>query len=189
MKHGFYLVLLLVLWSGVALAQSHAIDKGARIISGTASFSSYGGKLYKDNGDRATFLQIEPSYFQFIVPNVTLGGTASFQRQSESNFSKSTLSLGPAVGYFIGDANSKNYAYFSVGIRYQSQNQGYGSSDYTLSGKDIVLSFGLLAPIKKHIGLTAEISYHTISMKNDSWDDSESGDMFMIGFGIAGLLF
>ncbi|HPG39553.1 MAG TPA: hypothetical protein PLP19_00155 [bacterium] len=171
--------LMILITSTCIFAQQYAIDKGAVIMSGTTTFSSYGGDLYERSGDRMTTLTIAPALNKFVGKNIFIGAALAYSKMSRGDNSSTTLGVGPTIGYAIGDAKSTNYPFLGVGISYYS----VGDEDDSTGGHDIKLSSGIIISSHKHIGIIIEAGYHMMSL------ESTKGDIITIGLGIAGLLF
>jgi hypothetical protein len=186
MKQFIMSILFIVLLTSIAFSQDYAIDKGSKIISGMGSYASQGGDLFENSdGDRATTIMLMPILNYFIAPNISIGGGVAYTSKSQGDYSIHTIGIGPTIGYFIGDSNSKSYPYLAAGIRYYSM----GYDDDSISGTDIVIGGGVIAPVKDHIGIVIEAGYHIMNLKHKDWDESESGNIIMIGIGVAGLLY
>lgn len=166
-------------------SQGSAIDKGSKIISGMGSYASQGGDLFEYYGDRTTTITLVPILNYFVAPNISIGGSVAYTHQSQGDNSSHSLGIGPTLSYFIGNSNSKSYPFLAVGIRYFST----GGNDDPIPGTDIVIGGGVIAPVRGHIGIVIEAGYHIINLKHKDWDRSVSGNIFMIGIGVAGLLY
>lgn len=176
---------LLLSFFAFAFSQEYAVDQGSTIILGTVSFTSEGGDLYENaDGDRLTTLSIAPTAIYFVAPNIGLGASVAYQTMSQGGSNYHVLGVGPTVGYFIGNPDSKNFPYLAAGIQYNTM--GNGNS---ISGTDIVLGGGILFTVKDHIGIVLDVGYHMQSLKPEGADDSTSGNIIAVGIGIAGLLF
>lgn len=177
---------IILLSSSFALSQEFAVDKGSTIISGMGNYASQGGDLFENsNGDRATTIMLMPTVNHFIAPNISIGGGVAYTSQSQGDYSFHTIGIGPTLGYFIGDSNSKSYPYLATGIRYYSM----GDEDDSISGTDILIGAGIIVPVKNHAGIVIEAGYHIMNLKHKDWDKSEPGNIIMVGIGIAGLLY
>ena len=168
-----------------SFSQEFAVDKGAMIVAGTASFMLQGGDLYENaDGDGITSFTIAPSVIYFLAPNIGLGGSVAYSSMSQGDESYNSLSVGPVVGYFFGTASSTSYPFLAAGFQYLTM--GNGSS---ISGTDIRLGGGVIFTMKEHIGISIEAGYHIQSLKPEGADESTSGNIIAVGIGIAGLLF
>ncbi|MBE0679837.1 MAG: hypothetical protein IH592_13840 [Bacteroidales bacterium] len=175
----------------IVSAQQYATDKKATIIAGTASFMSSGGDLFEDlEGNNSTSINISPVLNHFIIKNLYIGGGIELVAESQGDYSYNGIGLGPQVGYMFGGPQSKAIPYLDLGLRYYRMNMDYGSGDdFQLSGSDLAVSFGVLIPIKTHIGLYFEGGYHIMDLKDKDSAESFSGNVLSIGVGIAGLFF
>ena len=178
-------VFVLALITSLGYSQNFPTDKGAVLFSGTGSFSSQGGDLFEEDGDRLTQLTLAPSVNSFVSRNVFIGGALTFSRMSVGSDSYTTIGIGPTVGFAIGNEQSKNYPYFGGGISYYS----LGDEDDTTSGTDIKLGGGIIFDVRDHLGIVVEVGYHIMNLKHKDWDESKSGNIFAIGVGLAGLLY
>jgi len=171
--------------------QEYALDKGATFISGIGSFTSSGGDLFEDgDNNKLIMLSLSPSFNHFITNNFFIGGGFELSNQKQGDFSTNSIGIGPQIGYAVGNSSSTVFPYFSAGLRYYTITADYGSlGDTNVSGTDIILGFGVLVPIRTHLGLAIEGGYHILDLKEKDSDSSASGNILSIGIGIAGLLF
>lgn len=183
----FFTLFVLFLTSN-AFSQIYALDEGAAIISGMASFASQRGDLFGDNNrNDINVFTLAPAFDYFIMPNVSLGAGLAYTGYSQGDFNSSSIEIGPSLGYFIGDENSNNFPYFFGRIHYSIT----GSRDQVISGTDISFGLGLIAPIQNrgHLGFSIEAGYHILDFKKKWWDRSLSGNKIVLGVGIVGLIF
>lgn len=186
MKNRLFLTVLLGLFfSSFVYSQEYAVDKSASFLAGTASFSSQGGDLFENNGDRLTNLTLASSYNYFVAKNIFIGGALSYSLMSQGDNSYHTLGIGPSVGYAFGETKSKNYPFIAGGISYNTM----GDDDDSISGTDIRLGGGMILCIREHLGIVIEAGYHLMSLSHKDWDESQSGNIFTIGVGITGLFY
>jgi hypothetical protein len=184
MKNNFTLCCILFSFS-FAFAQTSAVDRGAVIMSGMASYNSQGGDLFKDSkGNRFNIVTLAPNLNIFIVPNISLGIGLAYNKQSQGDSSLSSLSFGPSIGYFTGEPGSNSYPYVSAGIHYTR----IGETN-KITGSDFIIAAGAISAIRKHAGIVIEASIHMLKLKGENWNKSVSGNVFMIGIGVAGLIF
>jgi outer membrane protein W len=186
MKKITLILLVLFVFYSFAFTQDFAVDKGSVIFSAIASYNSQGGDLFENaDGDRATTIMLAPAAMFFIMPNIGVGGSASYNRQAQGDNSYSTIGIGPSVAYYYGNAESTMFPYLGAGFRYNIM----GDKDDKVTGTDIAVGLGLLYPVKKSVGVVIEAGYHIMNLKHEDWDESMSGDIIMVGVGIAGILF
>jgi hypothetical protein len=186
MKKIILSILLLLFSATFAISQDYAVDKGAFILSGTGSFTSQGGDLYKDfEGNRLSTFSLTSAADYFVVRNVFIGAGITYTRMSQGEDSMSTVGIGPTVGYAFGKAEGKSYPYIATGIQFYS----VGADDETIPGTNIFIGAGMILSIKEHLGLVLEIGYNFQKLKHEDWAESESGNAFIISIGIAGLIF
>jgi hypothetical protein len=184
MKKHVWISVILLLSSSVSFPQRYAVDQGSTIVSGTASFASQGGDLYEFDDKRLSTIVLSSSINYFVAPNFSLGASLALASESRGHSSNTILQIGPNLSYFIGNAASKNYPFLTAGVRYY--NMDYRSST---SGTDIVFGGGIIAPVKDHLGIVVEVGYHIMNLKNEHAGTSVSGNIVMISFGLAGLLY
>jgi hypothetical protein len=161
-------------------SQEYATDKGAKFFGLSGSFSSQSGDLY---GDGYTTLNINPSLNYLVAKNFFIGGSLEFMHQSQGGISASAIGIGPQLGVFFTNQESKVFPYLSTGIKYYSIS-GSGTS---ISGTNISLGVGMVIPVQKHIGITFDCSYHIQNLKTSGV--SVSGNILTIGVGILGFIF
>jgi hypothetical protein len=189
-KTSLFLICFFGIWSSVS-AQSFAVDKKASIISGSVSFTSQGGEIFEDlDGNKVTSFTFTPNFNHFITKNFFIGGSLELSTESQGDYSSNGFGIGPQIGYAFGGPQSKAYPYLDLGILYYKVNADYGGGDsMQLSGSDILLGFGVIVPIKAHIGLIFEGGYQMLNLNDKDTDSSYSGNIFSIAVGIAGLIF
>jgi outer membrane protein W len=128
---------------------------------------------------------LAPAVNYFIMPNIGVGGSASYTRQAQGDDSYTTTAIGPSVAYYYGNAESTMFPYLGAGIRYNIM----GDKDNKITGTDIAVGLGLLYPVKENIGIVIEAGYHIMNLKHEDWDESMSGNIIMVGVGVAGILY
>ena len=186
--------LLIIYICGLCLnvaAQQYPIDKKSTIISGIGVFTSQGGDLFEDTkGNKAKTVTFTPTINHFITKNFFLGGGLEISTESQGLYNSNAIGFGPQLGFASGYPITSVYPYFDMGIRYYLMNADNGMFDnYQFSGSDITFAFGVIVPIKNHIGLIFEAGYHSMKLRDDDSNQSYSGNIFSLGLGIAGILF
>ncbi|HLP75270.1 MAG TPA: outer membrane beta-barrel protein [Bacteroidales bacterium] len=188
--------IIIIIWfiglSSTTSAQEYPIDKKAVIISGSGSLLSQGGDLYEGfEKGRATIINVSPTINYFILKHLFIGAGFDFYQESQRNINNNLFGIGPQIGYAFGGPDGRVFPYIDMGFRYYSSKQYYGGivSDLKRSGSDAVFGFGVIVPVKTHIGILFEGGYHIIRLKNKVYDIGNSGNTLSIGLGISGLLF
>ena len=187
--HYLSAVIILIGFCTISSGQEYAVDQGASFISGTASFSSNSGDLFNDADNHSyTTVTLSPTFNYFVAKNFFIGGGLELQSQTQGDISISSTGIGPQIGVAIGKSNSTVFPFLNLGLRYYSMSANYGSlGNSSTSGTDVILGFGVLVPVKTHIGLSIGGEYHSLSLKNSGV--RTSGNIFSLGIGIVGLLF
>lgn len=189
MKKIILSILLLSFCATFAFSQDYAVDKGSFWLTGTASFASQGGDLYKDWEDnRLTTFTLAPNVSYFVARNVFIGAGLSWTRTSQGDYSEHIFGIGPHVGYAFGTAESKVYPYIGAGFQFGSGGASWNGSE-TISGTQITIGAGVILPIKEHFAVVIEIGYMFHSMKGEDWPERLSGNILAIGIGLAGFIF
>ena len=170
-----------------ALAQSYAIDKGSYLLGGAVGFSSLGGDLYGSD-DRATTINVSPTFSYFVTPGLALGAEVSYARQSKGDFSLSTLGLGPNLAYYFGGPASTTYPFVSASALYTSLNtdSDFGGGD--ASGFGFGLAGGLAHMLARNVALTGSLFYQTQSFSEDG-EDSVSGNILGFQGGVTAFIY
>jgi hypothetical protein len=187
-------LLVIICFFGITsftFCQEFVVDKGAILLAGMGSFSSQGGELFEDlDNNRLITVNLTPALSYFITKGFFVGGSLEFANQSQGDISINGIGIGPHVGYAFGNSVSTVFPYFDVGLRYYSMSIDYDSTgDSNASGTDIFFGFGMIVPIKNHIGLSFEGGYHMIDLKDRDTDTSSAGNIFAIAVGVVGLIF
>ena len=100
------LVAVFALSSFVYAAPKYPMDEGSQMMAGSASFTSQSGDIVGD--DTLTTMQLHVSYGYFIIPNLAIAGELGMINSSldDADVSSSSLSIGPAIYYYITDGSS-----------------------------------------------------------------------------------
>lgn len=184
----------LVVVCGSSFAGSFPTDKGSAMVAGGFVFSSAGGNLYEEDGDRSTLIQFNPAINYFVTPGFAVGGKLLFARMSLGDESSTIWGIGPAVMYFFGGNAPKptvkgtTYPYLGASFAYIHSTEDYGDEDFSLSGTTIAFGGGIVHMLSKTVGLFGELNYQIDNLKPEE-GDSESGDKFNIGAGFTFFLY
>ncbi len=191
------IVCFVIIYFSRANAQNFAVDKGATTISGIASFANKSGALYKGyDSKNSTMFSISPLANHFIFKNIFVGVGGDYIHETGGVYSSTnTYTVGPQIGYAYGDENSAAFPYLSIGGRYMwakyDHNDPYFQSK--TNGTDFFASLGVIVPIKDHVGLIFQGSYHMIRQRYESdfneYEYDKNGSVVSLGIGIAGLLY
>jgi len=190
LKH-FFLIICCFGLTELLFCQEYAVDKGASFVGGNVSFTSQGGDLFADEeNNRATTFTMTPSINHFILKNFCIGGGIALSSQTQGRARINSVGVGPQIGYVFGKPSSTAFPYFDAGVRYYSMTSDNVSYiDSNVNGTDIFFGFGVLVPLKSHVGMAFEGEYHRMDLKGQNTGPSTSGDIFSIGIGIVGLLY
>lgn len=174
----------------IVSAQQYATEKKATIIAGRASFMSSGGAIFEDfDGNKTTNFNITPVISHFITNNFYVGGRIEIAAHSQGNGSSNAIGVGPHLGYMFGGPQSTALPFLDLGIDYYKMNIDYAGEDSVFLGSNIALGFGVIIPVKTHIGLVFDGEFNVIDLKDRDSNDTMCGNIFSIGIGIVGLLF
>ena len=166
-------------------SQDNPMGRGSLMLSGTASFSSAGGNLYKDADDnRLNFIALSPSANYFILNNLFLGAGLGYLSLSQGDKTLSALGAGPNLGYAFGGSQSKTRLYLFASFRYD----GFKMDDRSRSGTESAAGLGLIVFGSERLGLTVEGSYRILANKLEDADKNEYCDVIGVGIGLAGFL-
>jgi hypothetical protein len=197
MRKTLLILVTFLLLTRTAFGAEYPVDKGSTVISGGFSFANASGNLYEDSeGDAARALSFAPSVLSFVVPNLALGGNVAFSWESQGDVSMTTLAIGPKIGYFVGQSNSKTYPYFGMGFNYlrntfEVEYSGWGGrekTEYTISGTRFFFGAGLYNMVGSHLAIGFEGTYNLDTLKPED-GKSESGSIFLVTVTLAGFIF
>lgn len=184
MKKAIFISLCLIISTSCLFSQQYALDKGSIMLSGAANFTKYSGAYFKDTeGTGTNLLSLSTSGHYFIIPNLILGVGIDYARLSQRESVFTTINAGPNLGYALGGPESKIFPYIITGYRYNLY-----EDVVDLTGNDLFLGIGAILLGSDHIGLDLNVTYHMVDLKPDE-GDSQSGNVFSIGCGIAGFIF
>jgi hypothetical protein len=183
-----HLLLMVICCFGILVkvqCQQYALDKGASFITGNISLKSQGGELYTgSSSDRLQTWTLTPSYNKFVSKNFFIGAGIDMTYMSQGSSSARILGIGPQLGFASGNETSTSYPYFILGAKYMDMKI---SDNIKPTGSDIFIGFGIIMPLKEHLGISFEGTYHAVSLSFEGV--SQSGNTLSIGVGIVGLLY
>jgi hypothetical protein len=162
--------------------KAYAVDKGSMLVGGSAGFTSIGGDAIDEDGDRVSVFVINPDLLFFVSPHVALGGAVSVVSVSFGGESNTTFGIGPTVGYYFGNENSKTYPFIKGRFIYTNDADDFSETDFQFEG-------GAAFMIAKNVALTGSAFYLIQSFKPEGADESISGNTFGIQFGIEAFVF
>ena len=176
------IIYLLVVIPMLVFAQSnYPIDEGSIILGGTISFQSLGGEDLRGD-DRISIFSINPQFFYFLAPNISIGGIINYQSVSRGDYSDSVIGIGPTIAYFIGDENNKTYPFMGISYIYTSDEDSFTKNDVRLMG-------GFAQMIAKNVAINGDVFYLIESQIPEDDDDSASGNTFGVEFGVTVFIF
>ena len=183
-------VLAALLLAPSVFAQSYAIDKGSYLLGGTVSFSSQGGELFfsgDEDGDRATIISVNPTFGYFITPGVALGGDVQFTKSSQSDFSSTTIGIGPSIAYYFGQPTTRTFPFIGATIGYLRSAYDLGEdfepTSISVNGYQFGVSGGLSHMIARNVALTGALFYQSQTFRG------ASGDTFGFRGGVTAFVF
>jgi hypothetical protein len=184
MKKAILLSLYFIIGTSCLFSQQYALDSGSIMLSGTANFTKYSGAFYKETeGTGTNLLSLSASGHYFIIPNLILGAGVDFSRLSQREDAFTTISAGPNLGYALGGPESKIFPYIITGYRYNLY-----EDVVDITGSDIFFGIGAILLGADHVGLDLNVTYHIMNLEPEG-GESQSGNVFSVGCGIAGFLF
>ena len=210
-----WILVIITLASSFAFSQEFAVDKGSTLIMGKLGFDNYylytGDYDIENTTSKLAEISIAPRIHQFFLPRFALGGELQFVRTSQKieaiggsddqdELSVYTWSVGPSFGYYFGQPETGVYPYLTLGVMYVTSGysmpvgnrKGYDSD--SIEGRDIKVGIGCVAAIRDHLGLVAELGYHSYDMSgtynlSKMFSTPEDGHVVEISVGVAGILF
>jgi opacity protein-like surface antigen len=193
MKTAMSLMVIVLLLAASASAADNPVDKGSLTVGGSAFFWMQSGDAY-ENGDGDPYITIAftPSLGYYVSPGLLIGGEFSFLRQSQGDYSRSDLTLGPVIGYYFGsdrlraEAKGAVYPFIQGFFNYGHQSVDYGWMDGSASLIRFGGQFGVVMMVSNAVGL--DLSIRAFS---DTWSngDSERGFNLMAGVGITSFIY
>jgi hypothetical protein len=195
MKRLVLIGMLLLLCVTLSYSQS-AFDKGCLLISGTLGFQSAGGDLYKDiNGKRYSMIDLEPALDYFVASNIFVGVGLDYEHESQGDWSKTKLGIGPNVGIGLQPPGSKTWPFIAAAYRFNSTKSKTASemedesTESKSSGSDIVIGGGVIYSIRPNLGIELDVMYVMAKEKPEGAEKSISGNVIAVGVGLTGMLF
>jgi hypothetical protein len=178
-------VFTFIMIHSICFSADYAIDKGSNMFGLTAGLINASGELY-DKGSSTSAILLMPSYTNFLVRNLAVGGDLLFFHFNQGGSKISTLGAGPKAVFFFGGRDWKSYPYLTLGFYYATNTINYGTSDYTVLGTRFKLGGGASVMITSNLGLLIEGSYNWDNFKDEDTEKSLSGKMLIISLGLVG---
>lgn len=171
------LVTFLLVVPTMASAQEFAIDRGAVGFGGTVSFFNRSGDLYADSNT----LQVNPMALYFVGTGLAIGAEAELVHRSWSDDSDTDYSVGPVAAYFFGDAESTSYPFVGASVQYVdvSGRSGFGYG----------VAAGIVYMLSSHVGLVTQASFNILSLEDEFFDETETGNTLGLEVGLNAFLF
>ena len=190
--HRLLFVLASLLFAPGVFAQSYPIDKGSSLLGGTISFSSQGGDLFTGDGDndRLTSVSVNPTFGYFVTPGLALGGDVQFQKDSQGDFSSTSIGIGPSIAYYFGQPATRTFPFISATVGYTYTSLSYDSGVFGsqgINGYQFGVSGGLSHMIARNVALTGALFYQNQTFTEDG--ESASGDAYGFRGGVTAFIF
>lgn len=197
-------------------SQRFAVDKGVWMLDGSLTLGaqrSMGtrtvtlGTITQESSQSLSsiFITASPSIGYFVSPNIMIGGQAnlsgqiSFNNQGNStDVGQNTILLGPRVGYYYGNSESKFYPFVTVAALYGRSEAtstllgGTGSGIVNLTQLNIIGNLGVAYMVAKNLAVTGGIFYSSASNSGSFLGrtiDYPTVSSVGIQFGVAGFIF
>lgn len=172
-------------------------EKGTLIWSGSFSFSSSGGDLYADDGDREIQLSFNPSLSYFVTSGLAIGIQTSISYRSRGDQAYTSLGAGPECSYYfrkrganpqVPIAKGSLIPYFSAGLLFVGTSgttaSTWGEYEYKSNGTNLNIGAGCLYMMSPRyaIFLRAGYEFHWRSQTNSG---SRTGNRFVLSAGLS----
>lgn len=173
-----------------AAGQSFATDRGSWLVGGSASFTSQGGDMYEDNGDRLNTISLSPSAAYFVTRGLAVGGAVVFDRLSQGDFSATSLGVGPSFFYFFGSPNASVYPFIGVNPVYTTTSVDLGDlGNETIDGYGVIAQGGVALLLTRNVAFTVGAFYAYEKQNHEDLDESLDGNSFGLRVGLAAFVF
>ena len=164
------------------------VQKGSVSLDGSANVSS----SRVGDGDRVTFVSVQPSALFFVADGLALGASASLSRSSFGDgLSATSYGVGPTAAYFFGGPGRTVYPFVSAGASVArssfSGDPGLDSDATTLLGAEV--SGGGVFMLSRTVGLSGEAYYQAQSATSGDFDDSVGANALGLRAGFVAFLF
>lgn len=183
---------LAALAPAVAHAQTHAVDRGSYLISGTANFITVGGEIDGESVDRQMRIALEPSVQYFILPGLAIGGSVSLVRDGSGDDATTQYGIGPRLTYYFGAGSGAERPWFPyIGAGAQWLKTDLGDADPIAddpSAKGFDVRGGILFMLSPAVGLNSELFYQAERTKGALGIDI-SANAFGLAVGLSAFLF
>jgi len=184
--------ILLLAFCGAAFAQTGA---GAIWIGGEGFYSSAGGDFYTGGDDdvgRTTMVELNPIFVYFVVPHLFLGPATTLRYNAKDKERDTFMALGPEIGWAFGSKGAIPYvdASFVFGLENEkTPNLTGGTDEKKTTGSVICFGGGVVFRVSKHVGVDIEAEYQIENIKPEHAKKALDGNIFLVGFGVVGMLF
>jgi hypothetical protein len=168
-----YLLAGLLLITTSVFAESPT-DKGVYSLGGSISYRN----IDSDIGSDDNMFQFSPSGRYFIIDNIALGGSLTYEKSSGS-FDTKSYGIGPNIRYYlpyetVNPFFEASYSYLRTKFETSLFSSKITSDEYTIG-------FGLDLFISKNVSIEPVVNYSWRDYKSDTRDMDEKTLYFGIG--------
>ena len=191
---------ILIVWftGGYAGDGKYAMSRGSVMISGRGGFNSQFGDRDPMNPLRKFYFS--PSVMYFLNDNFAAGIEGVTEKLDYENVSATAISVGPALGIFMGAADADVKPYAGCGFHYyHGKVEDY--SELKLNGYEIVLGLGGMRMVSDDVGISGQFMYahQAINSKRRIYypelneyttvEHDETGNVFSLAVGLNFFIF
>jgi hypothetical protein len=191
------MILVASLAEGVSGQEDYAVGRGGFIVGGSIRVTSLGGEQF---AERLAVVSVSPVVQYFAVPSLAIGGAFDFSYVSgskvENRASRTAVGIGPRIGYYFGNADSRVYPFLAgtvfvsrvtVGEVTIPQLGAQDGPDGTVV--DMVASGGAAFLISRNVGITGEVFYRANLTDIEGQPEALDTNEFGFRFGIAAFVY
>ena len=167
----------------VSLFAQSPTSKGTINLNGNLSFSS---QSYEEGNDNTNVLTLNPQVGVFLIDNLSLGLSLSYDRISLGSSSNTNWGIGPNLRYYFNSENVKPF--LSIGYSYTETFTSLNDDKW--KGHQFILGGGLDYFIARNVALETTVSYkfNTVTIP-ESYNAfyrnlEQKSKTFLIGIGI-----
>ncbi len=164
---------ILLLLSCSLLSFSQPIQKGTKLMGGTAEFRG----ILPDDGPNTFAIDLNPIVGVFVADNLAIGPglTLAYSNTSDTDTKQTKFGISPLIRYYIGEGNIKYFGAGTLGYNWVDQQVGDVStnSDFFNAG----IGMGMAMFPAPPIGLDVQLLY----LVNPRFSEDVNAIMLRIG--------
>ena len=151
-------ILLLVCFMMVGHLATAQIVQGQLLIGGTAGFNT----TFVEDQDNPFTIQILPSIYKLITPNIAIGGEFGIQYDKVGDRNTTSVAVLPGARYYFTDGASGPAFFVSLGVGVATARSEFNGTSDSATAFAYTVGPGVAFFVSKNISIDAILAYQRI---------------------------